>query len=78
MDKAIDWMNLNLVDSAVCFVKSYPLDGEFICWMVLSQAFIQQEPVFYNHEKMLDTRYLSNVPTNDVNCPYPHKYLSSL
>ena len=56
-------MNLNLVDSAVRFVKSYPLDGEFICWMMLSQPFIQLEPVFYDHEKILDTKYLSNVPT---------------
>ena len=71
-------MNLNLVDSAVRFVKRYPLDGEFICWMVLSQPFIQLEPVFYDHEKILDTKYLSNVPTNDVHCPDPHKHLSSL
>lgn len=71
-------MNLNLVDSAVRFVKSYPLDGEFICWMVLSQPFIQLEPVFYDHKKILDIKYLSNVPTNDVHCPDPHKHLSSL
>lgn len=65
-------MNLNLVDSAVRFVKSYPLDGEFICWMVLSQPFIQLEPVFSI------MKYLSNVPTNYVHCPDPHKHLSSL
>lgn len=46
--------------------------------MVLSQPFIQLEPVFYDHKKILDIKYLSNVPTNDVHCPDPHKHLSSL